>query len=92
MIVRAIGPTVELKITDQSVPYVFAALAYVCVAAQTSPSKLFILCGQILTGSKNNVVDDIGDTAGTLVTWVYLARRRGPDTYPARHSGDRSGH
>jgi len=37
-------------------------------------------------------VDDIGDTAGTLVTWVYIARRWGPDTYPARHSCDRSGH
>ena len=62
-----------------------------CVAAQTPPSKFSIMnARQILGGSKSNVVDHIGNTAGTLVTWVLNARRWGLDTSPARNSGDRS--
>ena len=75
-----------------AVPHVLAALAYLCVAAQTPPSKFFIL--NAVTNShreQNNVVDHIGNTAGTLVTWVLNARRWGPHTSPARNSGDRSG-
>ena len=63
-----------------------------CVAAQTPPSKFFILIA--VTNShreQSNVVDHIGNTAGTLVTWVLNARRWGPHTSPARNSGDRSG-
>jgi len=83
---------VSLTFQEQSVPHVLAAFAYLCVVAQTSPSMFSILdARQIRRGSKSNVVDHIGDTAGTLVTWVHIARRWGSDTYPARHSGDRSG-
>ena len=74
-----------------AVPHVLAALAYLCVAAQTPPSKFFIL--NAVTNShreQNNVVDDFGDIACTLVTWVHIARRWWSDTHPARHSGDRS--
>ena len=67
---------------------------YLCAAAQTPPSKLFILnmlnAKTNSIGSKKNVVDYIGDTAGTLVTWVHIARRWWLDTSPARHSSDRS--
>ena len=74
-------------------PQVLTAFVYLCVVAQTLPSTFFILnARQILIGSKNNVVDDLGNTAGTLVTWVYLARRWRPDTPPARRSGDCSDH
>ncbi len=45
---------------------------------------------KFLEGAKNHVVDDIGNTAGTLAAWVYIARRWGLDTSPARRCGDRS--
>jgi len=64
----------------------------VCVAAQTPPSKFFILNAETNSHrEQSNVVDHIGNTAGTLVTWVLNAHRWRPHTYPARNSGDRSG-